>query len=79
MPQPLGQLRKGQSGQIVSVQTDEARIAQRLMEIGLLIGAHVQVLHEAPVSGDPIVVRVRGALIALRRNEASHILVSPVG
>jgi len=79
MPQSLGQLRKGQSGQIVSVQTDEAGIAQRLMEIGLLIGSHVQVLHEAPMSGDPIVVRVRGALIALRRNEASHILVSPIG
>lgn len=76
MVKTLGELRKGQSGRIVSVETTEQPMAQRLMEIGLLMGSQVEVLHEAPLSRDPIVVRVRGALIALRRNEAKHIRVS---
>ncbi len=83
MPQKLGELKKGQSGRILSVEKDregdgfsDERLAQRLMEIGLLEGSQVEVVHEAPISGDPIVVRVRGALIALRRNEANRILIS---
>lgn len=76
MVKTLGELRKGQSGRILAVETAEEPMVQRLMEIGLLMGSQVEVLHEAPLSRDPIVVRVRGALIALRRNEAKHIRVS---
>lgn len=79
----LGELRKGGRGRIVEIAcggasvgapSDEG-ICARLMEIGLLEGSVVEVVHEAPFGGDPIAVRVRGALIALRRNEANHIWV----
>jgi ferrous iron transport protein A len=41
----------------------------------LLEGSTVEVLHEAPFGKDPIAVRVRGALLALRRSEANHVRV----
>lgn len=47
----------------------------RLMELGLIPGASVEVLHEAPFGGDPMAVRVRGTLIALRRAEAQWVEV----
>jgi ferrous iron transport protein A len=36
----------------------------------------VELVHQAPFGGDPVAVRVRGALIALRRNEANLIEVA---
>lgn len=54
---------------------ETAEISARLMEMGLLEGSRVEVAHEAPFGGDPIAVRVRGALIALRRNEANQVWV----
>lgn len=46
----------------------------RLLDLGLTPGEEVVVTHTAPF-GDPIVVRVRGALLALRKREAAWILV----
>ncbi|MCM2276684.1 MAG: ferrous iron transport protein A [Oligoflexia bacterium] len=73
----LGQLRKGQGGRIVAIEAvaHHEELAQRLMEMGLLEGCSVEVIHEAPFGRDPIAVRVRGALVALRRNEADQITV----
>lgn len=74
----LGELKRGQKGIILSVGCpDDAVFQQRLMEMGLLEGSWVEVIHEAPFGGDPIAVRVRGALIALRRNEANSVLIQP--
>ena len=73
----LGDLRKGESGCIVQVgcgAPDE--MISRLLEMGLLEGSRVEVLHEAPFGGDPVAVRVRGALIALRRCEANLVEVT---
>lgn len=78
----LGELRKGQGGKILSIGIPSASeeapddLPQRLMEMGLLEGFYVEVVHEAPFGGDPIAVRVRGTLLALRRNEANQVLVS---
>lgn len=77
-PIPLGQLQKGQSGQIVRI-VGEAAMVRRLMEMGLIEGAMVEVMHEAPLGGDPLAVRVRGSLLALRRDEASLIQVQLAG
>ena len=46
----------------------------RLLDLGFTPGEEVTVTHEAPL-GDPLVVRVRGALLALRRREAAWIWV----
>jgi ferrous iron transport protein A len=46
----------------------------RLMDLGFTPGEEVIVTHRAPL-GDPLVVRVRGALLALRKREAAWIRV----
>jgi len=53
-----------------------AEIERRLLELGFVEGATVEVLHEGPVGRDPIAVRVNNTTIALRRREAMAILVS---
>jgi ferrous iron transport protein A len=73
----LGELKKGQSGSIVRV-GGERELLARLLEMGLLEGSRVELVHEAPFGGDPVAVRVRGALIALRRNEANLVEVEEV-
>lgn len=46
----------------------------RLLDLGLTPGEEITVTQWAPL-GDPLVVRVRGALLALRRREAAWIRV----
>ena len=48
--------------------------AQRLMELGFLPGARLSVAHSAP-GGDPLVFRVDGAEVALRRETAKHMTI----
>src|SRR4051794_2026411 len=75
----LGQLKPGQSARILriagSAEPESKEIAQRLMEMGFLAGSLVEVIHEAPFGHDPLAVRVRGTLIALRRSEANRVEV----
>ncbi len=47
---------------------------RRLQDLGLTPGERVAVVRSTPL-GDPIVVVVRGAQLALRKREASWILV----
>ena len=49
---------------------------QRLIELGFVEGATVQILHEGLFGRDPIAVRVNGATVALRRREAMSIQVA---
>lgn len=51
-----------------------AQDCSRLLDLGFTPGEEVSVTHSAPL-GDPLVIRVRGALLALRKREASWILV----
>lgn len=71
----LGELKRGEKAKILSVNGSDRALVQRMMEMGLLEGCTVELVHEAPFGGDPIAIRVRGALIALRRNEANLIEV----
>lgn len=70
----LGELHRGAHGVIVET-AGPNDIRRRLLEMGLLEGSRVEVVHEAPFGRDPIAVRVRGSLIALRRSEANYIEV----
>ena len=47
----------------------------RLLDLGFTPGEEVVITHSAPL-GEPVVVRVRGALLALRKREAAWILVN---
>lgn len=70
----LSELKKGVRAKIFSIESG-GTFSLRYLEMGFLEGACVEIAHEAPWSRDPIAVRVRGALIALRRCEASRIKV----
>ena len=69
----LGELAKGAQGSVTAIHHKDSSIRQRLMEMGFLEGSRVEILHEAPFGKDPIAVRVRGALIAVRRSDALEI------
>lgn len=76
----LGHLKPGDHGIIEAVgkmATDPGSVemVHRLLEMGFLEGSPLEVVHQAPLSHDPLVVRVRGALIALRRSEANWVEV----
>lgn len=71
----LSQARRGQGGQIQSVEAlednpvDRMELERRLLEFGLVEGARLSVIHEGPIGRDPVVVDVEGMRIALRRHE----------
>ena len=51
-------------------------IAQRLMEMGLVGGAEVEVVKLAPL-GDPMQIGLLGYRLTLRKAEAHRVLVEP--
>jgi ferrous iron transport protein A len=51
-------------------------LERRLIELGFVEGAVVELLHQGLFGGDPIAVRVADTTIALRRREAMAILVT---
>ena len=53
-------------------------LERRLIELGFVEGADVELLHQGLFGGDPIAVRVADTTIALRRREAMAILVTAV-
>ena len=79
---PLGLARRGFRGRIdaIAVSADSTvpavELERRLIELGFVEGAVVEILHEGPIGRDPIAVRVNDTTIALRRREAMAILVS---
>ena len=80
---PLGLAERGFRGHIDAIRVtgsgsgiSDAELEQRLLELGFVEGASVEILHEGPVGRDPIAVRVNNTTIALRRREAMTIFVS---
>jgi len=79
---PLGMAKRGYSGVIRRIDTEgtgsalsAAELESRLIELGFVEGARVEVLHEGAVGRDPIAVRVENVTIAVRRREAMAIIV----
>jgi len=50
---------------------------RRMLDLGLIRNTEVESLRRSP-SGDPIAYQIRGAVIALRSEEASKILVEVI-
>ena len=80
---PLGLARRGYRGVIqeLSAATVDSALAateleSRLIELGFVEGARVEILHEGIVGRDPIAVRVDNVTIAVRRREAMAIIVA---
>ena len=80
---PLGLAKRGYSGVIqrlaagdVGSALSAVELESRLIELGFVEGAKVEVLHEGIVGRDPIAVRVENVTIAVRRREAMAIIVA---
>ena len=83
LERPLSVARKGQRGVILRVggQTgaaeaiDAEELERRLLEMGFVEGARIEVLHEGLFGRDPIAVRIDDMRVALRRREAGAVTV----
>ncbi|WZL74251.1 FeoA family protein [Clostridiaceae bacterium 35-E11] len=72
---PLSQLSVGSCAQ-VSALINTGLSRRRMLDLGLVPGTFIQVLRKSPL-GDPIAYHIRGATIALRKEESDKILVRP--
>jgi ferrous iron transport protein A len=77
---PLSHARKGDRGVVSQVHATGEHghdLERRLLEMGFVEGANVEVLHEGLIGRDPIAVRVDDMRVALRRREAGFISIEP--
>jgi ferrous iron transport protein A len=79
---PLGEGRRGFAGVVARVETAEvagelpaAEMERRLLEMGFVEGAKVEILHEGLFGGDPIAVKLDDMRVALRRRDARGVMV----
>ncbi len=72
----IADLKEGEEARIVRV-SGGSRFRARIVEMGLVRGARLRMMGQAPL-GDPLEVKVGGCLLALRRTEAQLIQIEPV-
>ncbi len=70
---PLNYLPLGSKAK-VKILTSESDIRRRMHDLGLISDTEVKALQKSP-SGDPTAYQIRGAVIAIRSEEASKIMV----
>ena len=71
---PLNELKVGHRGTVSQLLSDTS-MRRRLQDIGLIEGTKVECIQKSP-SGDPIAFLIRGAVIALRTEDSSSVLMS---
>ncbi len=72
----LGELTLGERGRVLRVDAgQDPELGLRLMQMGFVKGTEVELARQAPLYKDPIAVRVRGVLVAMRRSEANQVEV----
>lgn len=78
----LGLAKRGYSGVIhhldagkVDSSLPAPELESRLIELGFVEGARVELLHEGILGRDPIAVRVENVTVAVRRREAMAVVV----
>lgn len=69
----LYDLKQGQKAKVKSL-LSTGSIRRRLQDIGLIEGTEVECLQKSP-AGDPVAYLIRGAVIALRSEDASNVLL----
>lgn len=73
---PLHQLPPGFYGKVKKLLA-EGPVRRRLLDLGLINDTVVEVLRKSP-AGDPTAYQIRGAVIALRSEEASKLFVEVI-
>ena len=81
--EPLGGQTRGFRGRVTGLDAHQNRslapgeLERRLVELGIIDGAVVEIMHEGLFGRDPIALRVDSTTVAIRRREAMAILVRP--
>ena len=70
----LDQLPVGGGATVTALDCSGAQ-RRRMLDLGFIPGSSVRALQESPW-GDPVAYGIRGAVIALRREDAHHIAIS---
>ena len=77
----LSEARIGHRGVITSVgshchhQAEDIELERRLLELGFVEGAQVELIHEGLFGRDPIAMKVDDMRVALRRKEAASLTI----
>ena len=73
----LSHLHKGQVAQVLGIQSRGPldSIAQRLLDLGFVVGEQVRCVTVAPFGGDPMLVQIGFTRFALRKAEAARVLI----
>lgn len=73
---PLSSLPLGKKAKVKAL-TSNGISRRRMLDLGLISDTEIEALQKSP-SGDPVAYQIRGAVIALRTEEASRILVEAI-
>lgn len=73
----MSELKPGDKAVVTGIET-MGEVSQRLFDMGLVKGTRFKVVRKAPL-GDPIEIKMRGFMMALRMNEAEYISVEKIG
>jgi ferrous iron transport protein A len=78
----MGELPLGIKAEIVALDESTSisplnpgELERRLIEMGLVEGAHVEMLHHGFSGRDPVAIRVNDHTVAMRRSEANAVIV----
>ncbi len=72
--QTLADLLPGQSGVVIALHSQGPE-RRRMMDLGMVPGTRITAEMNSPL-GDPVAYRVRGALVALRQEQARLVLIT---
>jgi len=72
----LASLKEGESARVFSL-LSTGTMRRRLQDLGIVEGTRVQCIQKSP-SGDPTAYAIRGAIIALRKEDAKNIVIHEV-
>jgi ferrous iron transport protein A len=73
---PLDKLPVGRSGKVRKI-TALGNARRRMLDLGMIYDTTIESLRKSP-AGDPVAYQIRGAVIALRSEEASKVLIEAV-
>ena len=73
----INDLKPGQHGMVVALHASR-HIKRRLMDMGIIEGAKVEMIRRAPL-GDPVEISVHNTHVALRKSEADTIILESIG
>jgi ferrous iron transport protein A len=76
----INAMQRGEIAVIVAVDRDgrDPTSARRLHEMGFDTGVDIELLHRAPLGGDPLAVRVGNMTVALRQALAALVEIAPL-